>query len=168
MSSNALTPVRRALVRMLLTLTAMASTLLAPGVARAANSPVVDLRETAVIDRVNAIRADHGLAALSIDPRLSRAADRHSRRMARARTLAHRLAGEGRLSGRLRWAVGTANVGEVIFWGKGGVRSAEIVRAWMNSPGHRDLLLSRRFALAGIGIRSGGGGAYATVDLASR
>lgn len=168
MSPTALRTVRPALVRALLGLCAAASLLLAPGAARAANSPVVDLRETAVIDRVNAVRADHGLGALTIDPRLSRAADRHSRRMARARTLAHRVAGEGGLSGRLRWAVGDADVGEVIFWGDGAVRSAEIVRAWMRSPGHRDLLLSPRFTLAGIGIRSGGGGAYATVDLASR
>lgn len=164
----ALRPVRRALLRTLLTITTLAAGLLAPSAAGAANSPVVDLRETAVIDRVNAIRADHGLSALAIDSRLSRAADRHSRRMARARTLAHRVGGEGGLAARLRWAVGNANVGEVIFWGQGGVRSAEIVRAWMRSPGHRKLLLSSRFALAGIGIRSGGGGAYATVDLASR
>ncbi len=142
--------------------------LLAPTAARAANSPVVDLRERAVIDRVNAIRADHGLGALSIDARLARAADRHSRRMARARTLTHRVAGEGELGSRLRWAVGDADVGEVIFWGKGAVRSAEIVRAWMRSPGHRDLLLSAKFVTAGVGIRSGSGGAYATVDLASQ
>lgn len=168
MPSNALRPPRRALLRTLLTLAAGLAALLAPTAARAANSPVVDLRERAVIDRVNAIRADRGLSALSIDPRLARAADRHSRRMARARTLTHRVAGEGELGSRLRWAVGDANVGEVIFWGKGAVRSAEIVRAWMRSPGHRDLLLSPTFVTAGVGIRSGSGGAYATVDLASR
>lgn len=168
MPSNALRIPRRALLRTLLTLTTGLAALLVPSAARAANSPVVDLRERAVIDRVNAIRADHGLPALALDERLARAADRHSRRMARAHTLTHRVGGEGRLRSRLRWAVGDAKVGEVILWGKGAVRSAEIVRAWMRSPGHRDLLLSSQFAVAGIGIRSGSGGAYATVDLASR
>ncbi len=167
MSADALRTPRPALLRTLTAVLLAALALLAPAAARATNAPSVDPREQAVIDRINAVRADHGLAALTLDDRLARAADRHSRRMARARTLSHRVPGEGRLRSRLRWAVGDAKVGEVILWGKGSVRSAEIVRAWMRSPGHRTLLLSPSFSRAGIGIRTGGGGAYATVDVAS-
>jgi uncharacterized protein YkwD len=167
MSSSALRAPRRALLRMLLPFVTALAAMAVPSAARG-ESPRVDAREAAIIERVNAVRAQHGLSPLAVGRRLSRAADRHSRRMARARVLTHRLWGEGTLAGRLRWAVGDARVGEVIFWGHGAVRSAEVVRAWMDSPGHRDLLLSPQFSIAGIGIRAGGGGSYATVDLASQ
>lgn len=163
MSNPAFRAVQRALLRIAMT---VATLLVAVSPARAATADV-DSRERAVVHRINEIRAQHGLGALNLDDRVSRAADRHSGRMARARTLAHQVWGEGSLSGRLRWATGDAKVGETIFWGHGGVRSAEIVRAWMHSSGHRALLLSGSFSKAGIGIRQGGGGFYATVDLAS-
>lgn len=166
MSPTASRAARRALVRTLLTFATLLTALVGGSPARAA-APSVDARENAVIDRINAVRAQHGLAALAIDPELSRAADHHSRRMARARTLAHRVWDEGALAGRLHWATGDARVGETLFWGRGSARSAEMVRAWMRSPGHRALLLSSRFRSAGVGIRPGGGGIYATVDLAS-
>lgn len=130
------------------------------------HSPRVDGRERKVIHRINEIRADHGLRALDLTPGLSRAADRHSGRQAGARILSHQLPGEADLSARLRRAAGGKPVSEVIFWGSGGIRSARIVRAWMDSPGHRSALLSRSFTRAGIGIRTGRGGIYATVDLA--
>lgn len=168
MTSPTRTTPRRALLRLLLPALTALATLGHGAAARASDSPGVDARERAVVDRVNAVRAQHGLAPLTVERKLSRAADRHSRRMARARVLAHRVWGEGTLAGRLRWASGGARVGEVIFWGRGGASSAEMVRAWMDSPGHRELLLSAGFERAGIGTRRGGGGIYATLDLAGR
>ncbi len=138
----------------------------APAVA--GGSPSIDARERKVIDRVNAVRADNGLPPLRLDRKLSRSADRHSRRMQKRRVLSHRLPGEASLRARLRWAVGGATVGEVIFWGSGGARSASMVRAWMRSSSHRATLLSRRYARAGIGVRTGPGGTWATIDVAGR
>jgi uncharacterized protein YkwD len=155
MSPNLPRTPRRSMRRAALLLAVASPVVAGPTAAQAAGTPSVDSREAAVI------------APLATGVRLSRAADRHSRRMLRARTLAHQVSGEGAIAGRLRWATGDAQVGETIFWGAGTANSAEIVRAWMDSPGHRDLLLSGGFGTAGIGIRSGGGGVYATVDLAS-
>lgn len=155
----------RLLRRALLPAAAVGATAVAAPAAHA-NAPRVDGRERNVVHRINQIRADHGLRALDLTSGLSRAADRHSRWQARARTLSHQLPGEANLSSRLRKAAGHDHVSEVIFWGSGGIRSAQIVRAWMDSPGHRAALLSSSFSRAGIGIRVGRGGLYATVDLA--
>lgn len=133
-----------------------------------ASGAAVDGRERNVIARVNAVRADHGLAPLRTGQRISRAADRHSLRQQRAGTLSHQLPGESPLAQRLRRAVHRMPVAEVVLWSARGARSAEIVRAWMDSPGHRAVLLSPDFRLAGVGIRSGRGGVFATVDVAAR
>lgn len=156
---------RRSLRRLALPAAAFGTAVIAAPTA-SGNAPQVDGRERNVIHRINEIRADHGLRALDLTPGLTRAADRHSGRQARSRTLSHQLPGEADLSARLRGVAGGKPVSEVIFWGDGGVRSARIVRAWMDSPGHRAALLSSSFTRAGIGIRTGRGGLYATVDLA--
>lgn len=156
---------RRTLRRLALPVAAFGTAALAAPTAHG-NAPRVDGRERNVIHRINQIRADHGLRALDLTPGLSRAADRHSRWQARTRTLSHQLPGEADLGARLRGAADGKPVSEVIFWGDGGIRSARIVRAWMSSPDHRSALLSGSFSRAGIGIRTGRGGLYATVDLA--
>ena len=51
---------------------------------------------------------------------------------------------------------------------RGGGEAAIIVRAWMNSPGHRAALLSPRFRRVGVGRRSSGAHrSVIAVDLAS-
>lgn len=156
---------RAALRRAALASTALALTI-APAAAAADSS--IDARERAVVDRVNAVRAHRGLAPLALDRRLSASAARHSQRMQARGVLAHRLPGEAPLASRLRWAVGGALVGEVVAWRARGARSAQLVRSWMDSPPHRAVLLSGRFRSAGVGIVSGRGGVYATVDVAAR
>lgn len=146
----------------------LALSALAPAAAPAAGAPTIDAREEKVLARVNAVRADRGLAPLRLDPKLSRSADRHSRRMQQRRTLSHRLPGEAALRPRLRWAVGGATVSEVIFWGSGRVGSAQMVRAWMQSGPHRATLLSSRYVRAGVGVRTGPSGSWATIDVAGR
>jgi uncharacterized protein YkwD len=123
---------------------------------------------------LNAHRARTGdLRPLRLSPRLSRAARRHSRAMARRNFFSHdSLSGASfldriRRTGYLRDAR-SWSVGENIAYG-GGPRStpASISRAWMNSPGHRANILSRSFRAIGIGIAvgtpgGGGGGTYVT------
>ena len=130
-----------------------------------AHSPSVDGRENNVVHRINEIRIDHGLRPLDVTAGLSRAADRHSLWQARSGRLGHQMPGERDLSSRLEH-VSDGKVSEVVFWGSRGVRSADIVRAWMGSPSHRATLLSPAFSKAGVALRPGSGGQYATVDLA--
>jgi uncharacterized protein YkwD len=47
-------------------------------------------------------------------------------------------------------------VGENIAWGSGSLATPRsIMRAWMNSPGHRANILNRRFREIGVGIAKG-------------
>jgi uncharacterized protein YkwD len=104
---------------------------------------------------LNQERAQQGLPALRLDRRLSRAAQRHSTAMVRRRYFAHgpflrRIKRSGYLRGARSWSVG-----ENIAWGTGDHGSPSlIVRAWMNSPGHRRNILGR-FRHVGIGIKAG-------------
>jgi uncharacterized protein YkwD len=120
---------------------------------------------------INAQRSAHGVRALRLDHRLSRAARRHSRDMVAHGYFAHdsqngtgfsaRIASTGWMTGRSRW-----NVGENLAWGTGSLATPRsIVAAWMHSAGHRHNILQPRFRLIGIGIVAGapaGGSSAAT------
>ena len=127
---------------------------------------------------LNAHRARNDLRPLRLNRRLSRAARRHSRAMARRNFFSHdslsgasfvdRIRRTGYLTGARSWSVG-----ENIAYGTGGRSTpASISRAWMNSPGHRANILSRSFNRIGIGIArgtpGGGGGGTYTTDFGRR
>jgi uncharacterized protein YkwD len=123
------------------------------------------------------MRAQHGLPAWLPSGRLTAAAERHSADMVQRRYFEHetpdgqsvadRVRHTGYLGGAGDWALG-----EDIGWGTGTLGTpASIVQAWMNSPPHRAVLLSRRLQEVGVGIArgvpvnaSGGGGATYTLD----
>lgn len=127
---------------------------------------------------LNRVRARYGLPPLRLDPKLSRAARRHSRDMVRHRYFAHdsrdgrspfdRMRATHYLPHRGSWWLG-----ENIGWGSGSLAEpAAMVRAWMHSPPHRANILSRHFRDIGIGIAVGapvgGGGATYTTDFGRR
>ena len=65
-------------------------------------------------------------------------------------TLVDRLLGAGYMRRDANWTVG-----ENLAWGTGSLATpAAIMRAWMASPGHRDILLRRSYREIGIGIAS--------------
>ena len=128
---------------------------------------------------LNRVRAHHGLPRLHANRRLRRAAIRHARDMVRRDYFAHTSAFDGSLGSRVQ-ASGYASrrrawaAGEALAWGTGGKATPRsIVRAWMHSPGHRAIILTRRFRDAGVGVARGApgprrGGATYTLDLACR
>lgn len=160
---SALPPRAAALAALLLLILAG---LLAGAPSASAAGPGVDARERNVVERINAVRRAHGLRPLALRRSVSVIADRHARRQAQRRVLTHQFAGGPSVAQRLRSA--GRRSGEVVYFAGGGARSATIVRAWMDSPGHRAVLLSRGFSGAGVAIRRGGGGLYATVDVVGR
>ena len=110
---------------------------------------------------LNAERGRHKLGPLRLNHRLSAAARRHSRAMARQHFFSHtslggasfvdRIRGTGYLAGVRSWTVG-----ENIAYGAGSQSSPRAIgTAWMNSPGHRANILSRSFREIGIGLASG-------------
>jgi uncharacterized protein YkwD len=106
-------------------------------------------------------RERRGLRELDRTRSLDRAATRHASDMAQHDYFDHRSPGgstpadrardAGYLSGASSW-----RVGENLAWGTGPLSTPNsIVKAWLKSPGHRELMLSRSFADFGLGIAPG-------------
>lgn len=106
-------------------------------------------------------RAKAGLRGLSSNRKANRAADRHSRYMRETGCFAHQCEGEPDLLGRLE-IVGyipcscSWGAGENIAWGDGWRGTPkQIVKAWMNSPGHRANILNGNFEHLGVAVSWG-------------
>src|SRR4051794_24462825 len=117
--------------------------------------------ETAVRCLVNAQRAAHGLAPLRPSRQLRVAAEAHGADMVAHRFFAHVSPFSGAVTDRVRRAGYLAHthdwsLGEDIAWGEGPLSTPQsIVTAWMNSPGHRAVILHRDFRDVGIGMAAG-------------
>lgn len=119
--------------------------------------------DRSVLCLVNRERRARGLAALRASRTLARAARSHSRDMVARDYFSHvsrggtgirqRLVG----SGYLRNGRQVATVGETITWAPPGPAAAPapLVRSFMNSSGHRAVLLSRGYREIGIGLVQG-------------
>ena len=108
-----------------------------------------------VVDRTNAERAHRGLRPLTVDARLGAAAQAHSADMVQRGFFAHE-SPDGRQVWDRAVAAGYAyrKVAENIAAGQ---RSAEeVVRGWMESPGHRANILDGDLAQIGVGRADGG------------
>jgi uncharacterized protein YkwD len=140
----------------------------------AAAKPSLDGRERAIVRAINRQRAKHGLSALRSSRRLARAADFHSWEMLDADYFAHESRDGGPFDARVRRFARHKAVGETLamLGGCGRKAARKVVRMWMNSPGHRAILLSSGFRLVGIGARVGWLGSsrscVVTADFASR
>ncbi|GAA2293590.1 CAP domain-containing protein [Streptomyces atrovirens] len=108
-----------------------------------------------VIDLTNRERARAGLPPLSHDPLLTAAAQAHSADMV-ARDFYSHTAPDGGEPWDRAAAAGSARrtVGENIACGQRS--AAEVVRGWMNSPGHRANILKAGFTHIGVGFAGGG------------
>jgi uncharacterized protein YkwD len=106
--------------------------------------------ETEVVRLINQERTDRGLPALSIDVRLLEAARLHSEDMADQDYFSHTS-----LDGRSPWqrisdaGYPMASGGETIAAGYS--TAAAVVQGWMNSSGHRAILLGSSYEHVGLG-----------------
>ena len=117
------------------------------------------------LDRINGHRAVAGLAPLTVNEELSRAAARHSEEMARRSLMTHAGIDGSNPVQRVR-AEGYRGrgVGEVVAMGF--ADGDQVVAAWMASPEHRTLLLSPRFREVSVGVaESASGSVFWTADL---
>lgn len=148
----------------------------------AAPAPAYDRQadEATMLRLINQARSSRGLHTVRSFDALHRAARAHSCDMLRRDYFAHSsLSGLG-VSARARRAgygiTGWSgwSVGEVIAWGSGSLGSPRAVfKAWMRSPGHRSVLLTRRWRDVGVGCERGTfkgirGVCMWTVDLGRR
>ena len=107
----------------------------------------------AMLCLVNQTRAGAGLGSFRGERHLARAASRHAADMARRNYFAHvSPSGKSPMS-RARAAGWRGGVGEVIAWGCGSLATPRaILRAWLNSPPHRAIVLGGGRA-AGVGVK---------------
>lgn len=132
--------------------------------------------EKATFHQHNKIRKNRNLKPFCVHPRLQRAARAHSKDMVQRNYFSHRTKGKNEDAGaRLkrfgyRWRL----YGENISGGNGAKGSPKnVMRRWMNSPGHRANILDRRFREIGIGTYTGTYKSYQgwtmyTVDFGTR
>jgi uncharacterized protein YkwD len=152
----------------------LAATFAVPALAEA-GSPRLDNRERAIVHRINTQRAQNGLAHVRTSRRLARAADYHSWEMLDANYFAHESRNGGSFDARIHRYVRPRALGETLAMlggdcGRGSAR--RIVSMWMNSAGHRAILLSSRYRRIGLAKRAGSLGSthacVVTADFASR
>jgi uncharacterized protein YkwD len=164
-------PPRRLIAAAIATPLALAAALLFAPPTRAASPPCVATTvaagqaPAATVGRavrclVNAERAAHGLKPLRASRQLRVAAERHGADMVANHFFDHVSPSAGAVTDRARRAGYVRNgdyaLGEDIAWGEGELSTPQsIVTAWMNSPGHRAVILHREFRDVGIGVITG-------------
>lgn len=115
----------------------------------------------AIACEIDRVRVSKGLRWLRDDRRLELAARRHSADMVRRDYFAHHSLSGDTPSDRARRAryirAGCSwSVGEVLAWGTARhSTAASTVGAWLRSPGHRAVILSRSYDDGGVGTRAG-------------
>jgi uncharacterized protein YkwD len=104
----------------------------------------------AVLASVNSARAAQGVAALSANGALTAAAQSYAQLLAQLDTLTHDAAGG--LLARIQASGYTGGfLGEALWQGRGASYTPdEVVNDWLNSPPHREILLSTTYVDAGI------------------
>jgi uncharacterized protein YkwD len=109
--------------------------------------------EQRVHQRVNKVRAERGLKALTLDEKLSEVARSFSCRLARDDFFGHvSPSGEG-LSDRLRASGHDVRAaGENIAKNNAKNPVERAVQGWIKSSGHRENMVSRDFTMTGVGV----------------
>jgi uncharacterized protein YkwD len=107
---------------------------------------------------INRARDNHSKRSIRVRPCVDDFADKWARHLAVKEKFEHQSLGPIMRQCDLRTA------GEIIAMG--GVSPRQMVRMWLKSPSHKEILLSRSYRLAGIGARLGDNGAwYGVVDF---
>lgn len=149
------------------TATARASdtpTTAAPSKAPSASATPGSSATTRVVRLVNSERGKNGCAPLTVNAKLTQAAQAHSEDMATHRTMSH-TGSDGSSPGERITAAGYSwsAYGENVAYGYNTPES--VMTGWMNSPGHRANILNCAFKEIGVGYAQPGN--YWTQDFAT-
>jgi len=155
----------------LISLCAALAAFCAPAQAQAGPGARMDRIERAITREINKIRRQHGLPKVHSNRGLARAANSHSADMLRANFFAHASSNGMSMSERVRRFKRARRIGENLAYvptGSGGVRVARgVVTMWMNSPAHRNVILTPAWRRIGVARKRGAiGGLQANVFTA--
>lgn len=124
--------------------------------AASANAMTNDKWERRVQYHINVVRTNHNLAPLRHGPCVDNRAERFKWHLSPWHFHHHSLY-------PLLERCNAAWAGEVLAYGQDSPRA--MVRAWMNSPSHRAIILSSKPRRIGIGVRNTAAGKLAVVDV---
>jgi uncharacterized protein YkwD len=115
----------------------------------------VDQLESQVLAELNKIRRDHGLVPLKLSRPLATAADTHSKAMGTHGFFQHESRDGSEFWKRVKRFYGPAkssnwSVGENLLWSSGHLDAATALKLWMESPGHRKVILTPRWREVGL------------------
>jgi uncharacterized protein YkwD len=166
----------------LLALLALALAAVPASGAGQANAQRFAVVETQIMREINRVRVGAGLRPLKVSVALRTAAFGHSRAMLQSGFFDHTWPDGTSVADRIgrtypmrpnrAWAVG-----ETLFATSGELTAREAVTGWLESPGHRTILLSAQYREVGIGVARSplAGGAFgnrptavATADFGAR
>lgn len=126
--------------------------------ATASASVTLNGYEKQILSLINAERSERGLAKVSVNATLTKAARAHSREMGDKQYFSHNSYNGESFSKRLiRFGYTYKGyrywkVGETIYWGSGLYASpVNVVDQWMRSSTHRAVILTKVFRNVGIG-----------------
>jgi uncharacterized protein YkwD len=132
-----------------------------------AAAPTTVQMQSDILAGTNAQRAKAGCGKLRLDANIARAARNHSAWMAKTGTFSHVGSASSSFVVRVKAQGYTAPLSENIAWG---YRSgADVMKAWMLSPGHRANIMNCSAKAVGIGaVYAANGNPYFTEDFGSR
>jgi uncharacterized protein YkwD len=120
-----------------------------------------------VVARINQIRVERGLSALTVNEELTLAAEDYAcqhiehnfyellgGRSGEGLSHEHPITGEGPGGRAIQAGYLFVTLGENLAGGQ--TTAASVVADWMDSPGHRDNILDPRWRDMGVGVRTGG------------
>jgi uncharacterized protein YkwD len=116
---------------------------------------IVENVDAGILARLNAIRVEHGLVPLTLNPELELAAETHSAEMLANGYYAHKSPNGAPWWKRLEAyqagaATGYCALGENLVEGSPGLGAAKAVAVWMSSPEHRQNILRAGWRDIGI------------------
>ncbi len=102
-----------------------------------------------------------------MDAHLTAAAEAYASTLSVSGSFGHSVDGTS-FDGRIRAAgfLAAVPLGEVIALSSAPAAAEDFAQMWMDSPAHRELILSSSFRYAGIGCVAAGGAVYCVADLA--
>ena len=126
----------------MLVLCALAACLLVPA------APATASPESQMLAKINSYRANHGLPKVRKSKSLTRSAERYSWKQMRSGYFGH--------SNRIQASSKYRRLGEILAWSSGtAARVRNTFRMWLNSGGHRAVIVDPGFRYVGAGRASG-------------
>ena len=149
-------------IAVLLVVGLLAAFVVAPGTAAAADPMTISQAELAMVDALNVDRTTRGLVPVRVDSRLMAIARARSADMAAKNYFSHTQP-DGRnvfdmiSAQKINWY----GAGEIIAWNNYPTLATSVAAAnnqWLNSPGHKAIVVSTTYNYVGVGLALGTNG----------